>query len=206
MARRYIGDATIYIQYHDDGDYRGSIVCYFNAHCAAQFRERRVWKFKDLNAPPAGFGPGIAYDSPEAYDRMAQSAASFGSYYTTDNRSEDDIEGYPSGEVADTINDAVSVVLNDDGTYEVRRQKGTDMITNVCKTHVPLGKGKCPGCRLVTWIKEEVDRIEADERYQDEIDPASKTPFTLEQVSLRARVRVLKQVEQFITKPPDEND
>lgn len=123
MARRYIGDANIYIMYHDDGDYRGSVVVYQNAHWP-QWKKRVVWKFRDLHAPECGFGPGVAYDSSEAYDQMAQSAASFGSYYTTMNRSEDeDLEGYPSGEVADTIDDAVSVVLNDDGTYEVRRSK-----------------------------------------------------------------------------------
>jgi hypothetical protein len=186
--------------YHDVGDYRGSIVVPLDDGPPA------VWKFRDLYAPQCGFGPGIAYDSPEAYDQMAQFAACCGSCYTTMNRSEDDdLEGYPSGEVADIIDDAVSVVLNDNGTYEVRRQKGTDMIANVCKAHASLGKGKCPGCKLATWIKEEVARIEADKRYQDEIDPSSKTPFTLEQVSLRARVRVLKQVEQFIAAPPDED-
>jgi hypothetical protein len=117
MARRFIGDANIYILYYDEGDYRGSIVVPMDGPPA-------VWKFKGLRAPGIGFGPGIAYDSPEAYDQMAQSAASFGSYYTTMNRSEDDdLEGYPSGEVADIINDAVSVVLHDDGTYEVRRKK-----------------------------------------------------------------------------------
>lgn len=118
MARRYIGDANIYIEYHDQGDYRGSIVVPLDDGAPA------VWKFSGLRAPACGFGPGIAYDSPEAYDRMAQAAASFGSYYTTMNRSEDDdLEGYPSGEVADIINDAVSVVLRDNGTYEVWRSK-----------------------------------------------------------------------------------
>lgn len=118
MARRFIGDANIYIMYHDDGDYRGSIVV------AQDDGPPAVWKFRDLKAPRCGFGPGIAYDSPEAYDQMAQAAAGFGSYYTTMNRSEDDdLEGYPSREIADIINDAVSVVLNDDGTYEVRRKK-----------------------------------------------------------------------------------
>lgn len=123
MARRYIGDANIYIQYHDDGDYRGSIVvprC--PCGCGKGGRSVTVWKFRDLHAPKIGFA--FAYDSPKAYDEMAQSAASFGSYYTTDNRSEeDDLEGYPSGEVADIINDAVEMMLNDDGTYEVRRKK-----------------------------------------------------------------------------------
>lgn len=118
MARRFIGDANIYIMYHDDGDYRGSIVV------AQDDGPPAVWKFRDLKAPRCGFGPGIAYDSPEAYDQMAQAAAGFGSYYTTMNRSEDDdLEGYPSGEIADIIDDAVSMVMHGGGSYEVRRKK-----------------------------------------------------------------------------------
>ena len=55
---------------------------------------------------------------------MAQSAASFGSYYTTMNRGEEDeLESYPSGEIADAIDEAVSIVLHDNGTYEVRRRR-----------------------------------------------------------------------------------
>lgn len=116
MARRWIGDALVTIKYHDDGDYRGSIV-------VKNDNGVWVWKFRDLHAPKCGFGPGVAYDSSEAYDQMAQSAASFGSYYTTMNRSEEHIDGYPPGDVADAINNAVGCVLNDDGTYEVRRRK-----------------------------------------------------------------------------------
>jgi hypothetical protein len=116
VARRWIGDALITIKYHDEGDYRGTIVV--KNHSGVW-----VWKFRDLHAPQCGFGPGVSYDSPEAYDRMAQSAASFGSYYTSINRREEEIEGYPRGEVADAINEAVGCVLNDNGTYEVRRKR-----------------------------------------------------------------------------------
>lgn len=125
MARRFIGDANIYILYYDrgpcamEGDYRGSIVVPVDEGPPA------VWKFKDPHAPKCGFGPGIAFDSSEAYDQMAQSAVSFGSYYTTMNRNDEegDLDGYPSGEVADIINDAVSVVLHGGGSYEVWRSK-----------------------------------------------------------------------------------
>ncbi len=129
MARRYIGDTTIYIQYHDDGDYRGSIVVY---RCPCGCKDAgapMVWNFRNLHAPSIGFGPGVAYDSPEAYDQMAKSAASFGSYYTTMNRDgegrerELKLEGYPTGEIADAISEAVGVALNDDGIYEVRRRR-----------------------------------------------------------------------------------
>jgi len=75
MARRYIGDAVIEIFYRDRGDYAGRVT----AH-------KKTWHFEDLYAAAIGFGPGIAYDSPAAYDEMAQSAVSFGSYYTIDNR------------------------------------------------------------------------------------------------------------------------
>jgi hypothetical protein len=119
MARRYIGGAHIYIMYYPScGDYRGSIVVPQDDGAPV------VWKFREIYAPKCGLGHGIAYDSPEAYDRMAQAAVSFGSYFTTMNRDEDDdLKGYPSGEVADIINDAVGIVSSDDGTYEVRRSK-----------------------------------------------------------------------------------
>lgn len=78
------------------------------------------------------------------------------------------------------------------------------MITNTCKVHARLGTGQCPGCNLADWVQEEISTIEADKRYQEEIDTTSKTPFTLEQVSLRAKVRVLMQVKQFIELPTEE--
>lgn len=78
------------------------------------------------------------------------------------------------------------------------------MITNTCKVHAGFGKGRCPGCSLADWVQEEISAIEADKRYEGEIDPTSKTPLTLEQVSLRASVRVLMQVKRFIELPKDE--
>lgn len=43
-----------------------------------------VWKFDGIKAPAAGLD--VAVDSPIAYDQMACTAVSFGSYYTTYNR------------------------------------------------------------------------------------------------------------------------
>ncbi len=109
MAKRRIGDAIVRIVYHDAGDYRGTVSA-----------GEHVWRFADLCAP-CGFGSGVAYDSPEAYDAMAESAVSFGSYYTTHNRGGDVPDWAPPVEVADAIDEAVGCALNDDGTYQVTR-------------------------------------------------------------------------------------
>ncbi len=110
MAKRYIGDAVIEITYSDHGDYRGTIRA--GGH---------TWRFSDLHVPAAGFG--FAYDSAEAYDAMAASAASFGSYYTSHNRGDYVPAWAPSPETADAIESAVSWAQNDRGEYEVKRRK-----------------------------------------------------------------------------------
>ena len=108
MAKRYIGDAVITIEYHDSGDYRGTVRA-----------GNHAWRFDDLHAPRAGFSH--AYDSPEAYDKMAGSAVSFASYYTTHNRGDDVPDWAPPPEVADAIEEAVAGAQDDRGEYEVRR-------------------------------------------------------------------------------------
>src|ERR1700678_2363160 len=108
MAKRYIGDAVITIEYHDSGDYRGTVRA-----------GNHAWRFDDLHAPAMGFSH--AYDSPEAYDKMAGSAASFASYYTTHNRGDDVPDWAPPPEVADAIEEAVGWAQDDRGEYEVRR-------------------------------------------------------------------------------------
>lgn len=108
MAKRYIGDAVVTITYRDRGDYAGSIR-------AGGY----TWRFEDLHAPSAGFS--FAYDSPQAYDKMAASAVSFGGYYTTYNRGDDVPDWAPRAEVADAISDATAWAQDDRGVYEVRR-------------------------------------------------------------------------------------
>lgn len=112
MATRYIGDAVVRIAYRDRGDYAGSI-------CAG----KKCWRFSELNPAPAGFGSSAAYDSPEAYDSMAASAASFGSYFTTHNRGRDTPDWAPSAEAADAIDEATSWAMDPGGSYEVRRSR-----------------------------------------------------------------------------------
>jgi hypothetical protein len=114
VATRYIGDAVVRITYRDQGDYAGSV-------CAPG---RRCWSFTDLRPPAVGFGGGVAYDSPEAYDEMATSAVTFGSYYTSHNRGRDTPDWAPPAEIADAIDEAVSGYQREDGTYEVRRSPG----------------------------------------------------------------------------------
>lgn len=116
MAKRYIGDAVIRIQLSDANG---------NPYVGTVSAGGRVWHFKDLQAPAIGFGAGVAYDSSEAYDRMAASAVSFGSYYTTHNRpddpNDDNLAGYPDAETADAISNATSWACDDQGNYSVRR-------------------------------------------------------------------------------------
>lgn len=113
MAKRYIGDAIITIQYRDRGDYAGTIRA--GGH---------TWHFEDLYAPAGGLP--FAYDSPEAYDKMAAAAVSFGSYYTTHNRGSDTPEWAPPAEVADAIEEATAWATDEEGKglYEVRRSPG----------------------------------------------------------------------------------
>jgi len=87
MALRYIGDLKIEIRYHDQDYFFGKI------HTTSGY----VWKFFGLKAKLP-----YAYDSPQAYDRMAKEAVGFGSYYTSDNRGDVPV-GAPSPEVADVI-------------------------------------------------------------------------------------------------------
>ena len=125
MARdpkRYIGDAIItigYVGYTSRGDeYAGTIR-------VPGAGPEGVWKFTDLYAAPAGFGPGVAYDSPQAIDRMAASAAGFGAYYTSGNRpsaaAAEDLDGYPPAATADAIDAAITGAMDDRGRYLVRR-------------------------------------------------------------------------------------
>ncbi len=112
MAKRYIGDATISISLQDDDSYAGTISV-----------GRKRWKFDSLHAPRAGLGAGVAYDSAEAYDEMAQAAVSFGSYYTSHNRGDDTPDWAPPASTADAIDDGAAWAMEDDGRYEVRRSK-----------------------------------------------------------------------------------
>lgn len=66
MAKRYSGDLEVDVGYDKRNFYRASV--------------RRggevLWRGR-VNPAPAGFGPGVAYDSAEAYDDIARSALSF---------------------------------------------------------------------------------------------------------------------------------
>ena len=113
MPRRFIGDAVV------DIHYRGHIAGRdeYTGHIKAG---GRVWKFDSLFPPPAGFRFG--YDSPEAYDRMAEAAVSFGAYYTSGNRGDDLPDWAPPHKTADAINEATIDAMKDNGRYNVTRK------------------------------------------------------------------------------------
>jgi hypothetical protein len=66
MAKRYSGNLTINVVYDDKNFYRTSV----------SEGGKSLWS-GIVKPAPAGFGPGIAYDSPQAYDEIAQSAIAF---------------------------------------------------------------------------------------------------------------------------------
>jgi len=66
MAKRYSGDLQINVVYDDKGHYRTSV----------SRGGKLLWR-GGVNPAPAGFGPGVAYDSPKAYDEIARSALTF---------------------------------------------------------------------------------------------------------------------------------
>lgn len=66
MAKRYSGDLQISLVYNDRNFYRASV----------SHNGRVLWK-GNVSPAPAGFGPGIAYDSPRAFDAIASSALAF---------------------------------------------------------------------------------------------------------------------------------
>ena len=65
MAIRYSGDAVIRISYDDRGYYNTSV----SAH-------GHTWKGK-IYPPTSGYGRGVSYDSPKAYDEVANAALNF---------------------------------------------------------------------------------------------------------------------------------
>jgi hypothetical protein len=204
MAIRYIGSAIIDIRYRDRGDYAGRIVA---GKCS--------WRFQDLHAPQAGLGAGVAYDSSKAYDKMAGSAVSFGSYFTSDNRGEDTPDWAPEPDVADAINDATAWAMDDKGNYDVRRTP-PDVEENAAKAPKPrIGPyGMVPSVSGETWLENEVDgRRRARVRFPDgslRVVDCEGVADTFFSVSCRAKIRgqivrgyvtVDQDTEEFIFRP-----
>jgi len=66
MAKRYSGNLQINVSYDDNNFYRTSV----------SSGGKLLWSGR-VKPAPAGFGPGIAYDSPKAYDEIASTALAF---------------------------------------------------------------------------------------------------------------------------------
>jgi len=80
MAHRYIGDLVVDIEFYGGGlssekqEYRGTI-----RKVGVRGPAGYLTSFDHLYAAAVGFGPGVGYDSPQAYDEMALSAVRFSS-------------------------------------------------------------------------------------------------------------------------------
>lgn len=94
---RKIGDATVFLRPIPGRDwvYEGSIL----------LPDGGSWKFSELGAPRIEHGRR-SEDDPDLLDEMAASAVSFGSY---------------DGDMADEISAATEWVMDDQGSYEVKR-------------------------------------------------------------------------------------
>lgn len=111
MARRYVGEAFVNIDYRPrKGDYVGYVRV-----------GRNVWHFKEL-FPPSELPYAASPTSPSAFDLLAKAAISFGSYYTNLNRQK--VPSWaPSAEVADAIYQATDGAIDDRGRFAVRRSR-----------------------------------------------------------------------------------
>lgn len=106
MAIRYSGGLKINVVYRDKGDYRAVITEYgpeasHRSHPLRAFHTTARKAVVYVNPASAGFGRGVAYDSPQAYDEIAALALSFAD---DDLRSMGDPE-YWVGELAAYDND-----------------------------------------------------------------------------------------------------
>jgi len=121
MARRFIGQAVIEVEFDDN--YKGDPDrYYYKGHMSAGGKSFTSGGF---GSPCNGWGPGVAADSSEAYDRVSVSVVEFFTYFTTGNRrNEDNLGDYPPPEMADVFAEAVVEARGDDkGRLEVRRRK-----------------------------------------------------------------------------------
>jgi hypothetical protein len=89
MATRYSGNATIRIHFTEMDDYGVSISA----------GGRNVYR-GTVGAPAVGFGPGVAYDSSEAFDETARAALSFAIAEAEENGAGDAIQPEPDAEGA----------------------------------------------------------------------------------------------------------
>jgi len=125
-AVRFIGDACIYLKLEDDDSYSGVIEV---PNLGSSTGEMSKWAFSEIQPAPHD-ARTKSLDSEEMFDKIAQSAASFGSYYTSHNRGSGVPSWAPDAETADDIDQAVSGDMDDSGRYTVRRKAGSGATRN----------------------------------------------------------------------------
>ena len=127
MARRYSGTLRINVRFADNvdnagrGEYAGSI------SVPLDDGKRRTWKFNKLFVHCA---PGRSYDHPDTFDRAAEFAIGFASYYTTENRGDEDElpDWVPAPEVADAIDTKRLYPLDNDPLTGIKHYSGESAV------------------------------------------------------------------------------
>lgn len=105
MAKRYVGDATIRMEFRQaqvGGDYYKCSVSMKGQHLASL----------TVRPPPAGYGDGVAYDAPAAYDQVAVAVLAFAG---------DDTREETSADIAGDIRNLTGWAIDERGAYIVRR-------------------------------------------------------------------------------------
>lgn len=101
-----VGEARVYIDF-DEG--QGVFFGYITAH-------GHTWAFNDLRQAPLG----PTGDDKEWYAKAISAAVSFGTYYTSSNRSGEVPSWAPPAETADALADATSEAYRVTGEYDVK--------------------------------------------------------------------------------------
>ena len=107
MAKRYVGDACIRIQFKQaqvGGDYY---------HCSISMKGQHLATLT-IRPPPVGYGDGVAYDSPAAYDQVAIAALALAG---------DDAREETSADIAGDIRLLTDWAVDERGAYIVRRAR-----------------------------------------------------------------------------------
>lgn len=135
MARRYIGDAKLYLMWtgtsHDGRERYVATVTVKDAS-----GKRLVWTTKDLRTGVGGTGDGLggkyAVDAPEAHDAVADTVIAFATHTEGDEGSEEQLElegqGFPPYAVAKAIEEAVQWAMSEREGYQVRRSENGPVV------------------------------------------------------------------------------
>lgn len=129
MARRYIGDAVVYLTYRDTIGQRERYIV--TVVVKGGDGKRYTWRTDDLRTGVGGVssGKGYAYpvDAPEAYDKVAQDAIAFGMHTEGEEGSQEqrelEAQGFAPYATAKVIEKGVEYASSEKEGWRFRRTR-----------------------------------------------------------------------------------